>query len=186
MPTGYTADVQSGKITEFKEFALQCSRAMDKPIPDEFEPDSFYKNELEEIKSDLAKMNAMAEDEIIEATSQHNADEVRRFNERLQENAEQRARYETMLLKAADWTPPTEEHAWLKEFMISQLQELIKFDCSYKPDEPKAMTPTEWLNSQRNELQRRLEHYSKSLDEEVESAAKRTAWVKALKKSLEQ
>lgn len=197
MPTGYTADVQSGKTTEFKEFALQCARAfgalitmrddpMDKPIPDEIEPNSHSKMRLEEVKDALAGLDAMTEDEIIQTSKQHNADELQRFKERLQEKADHRARYETMLSKAAEWTPPTEDHAGLRDFMISQLQESIKFDCSYAPDAPKPLTPTEWLNARRAELQREVEYYTKSHKEEVERATKRTAWIKALKKSLEQ
>lgn len=51
MPTGYTSGVAVGKVTDFREFALQCARAFgacislsdessDTPIPEEFKPDS--------------------------------------------------------------------------------------------------------------------------------------------------
>jgi hypothetical protein len=196
MPTGYTADVQSGKITEFKDFVLQCARAfgalitmrddpMDKPIPDEFKPDSYIKTRLDETKDALAGLDAMTEDEIVQASKQHNADELQRFKERMQEKTDQRRRYEAMLSKVVEWTPPTGDHAELRTFMISQLQESIKFDCSYEPETPNPMTPTEWLNHKRTDLQRDVEYYTKSHEEEIERAAKRTEWVKALKKSLE-
>lgn len=53
MPTGYTAAVCDGKITEFPAFALQCARAfgalitmrddaMNAPIPEEIKPDTSY------------------------------------------------------------------------------------------------------------------------------------------------
>ena len=186
MPTGYTADVQSGKVTEFKDFALQCARAFNAlPIPDEFKPNSYIKTRLDETNDALSDLDAMTEDEIVQASKQHNANELQRFKERMQENADQRARYEAMLSKAVEWTPPTDDHADLKGFMISQLHESIKFDCSYVHESPKPMTPTEWLNARRSELQREVEYYTKSHEEEIQRAAKRTEWVKALKKSLE-
>lgn len=48
MPTGYTADVQSGKVTDFAEYAMNCARAFgalvlmrddpsDADIPERFE-----------------------------------------------------------------------------------------------------------------------------------------------------
>lgn len=74
MPTGYTADVASGKITSLRDFALICARGMgalvmmrdepfDAPIPERFEPSVFYKKHLDEAKQELAALRAMtAED----------------------------------------------------------------------------------------------------------------------------
>ena len=66
MPTGYTADVMDGKVTDFKLFAMQCARAFgalvimrDEPlnaeIPDEFSPSNYHFQELEQARERLAK-----------------------------------------------------------------------------------------------------------------------------------
>ena len=71
MPTGYTADVADGKITEFTEYALQCARAFgacimlrDDPVSSEipeFEPSDYSAKELAEAEKDLSQFLAMNE-----------------------------------------------------------------------------------------------------------------------------
>lgn len=74
MPTGYTASVQDGKITEFRDFAMQCARAFgatitmrddpsDAPIPEAFEPENYNAKRLIEAQEEIARLNAMTDDE---------------------------------------------------------------------------------------------------------------------------
>ena len=64
MPTGYTASVADGRVTEFAPFALQCARAMgalimmrdephDAPIPERFEASDYYSKSLAEARERL-------------------------------------------------------------------------------------------------------------------------------------
>jgi hypothetical protein len=196
MPTGYTAAVQSGDVTEFKDFALSCARAfgalitmrddpMDADIPDEFAPDPYYANALAEAKASLAKLNAMSEDEIVLEAQRSNDDALKSHADYLAEKAEARSRYEVMLAKVRKWEPPTHDHDGLKKFMIEQLLTSIDCDCSTTYlVEPKPMTPTEWLNARREDLTRRIASSEKSHAEEAERCANRTVWVKALRASL--
>jgi hypothetical protein len=174
---------------------MQCARAfgalitmrddpMDAPIPDEFKPSSYDKERLKEVSADLVELDTMTDEEVTIASRKDFDDEMRHFNERSEEIIQQRTRYEAMILKVFEWTPPTEEHVELKNFMISQLRESIKFDCSHMPEMPSPKTPTEWLNERRGKLKREVEYYEKSSREETERAEKQTAWVRDLRKSL--
>lgn len=73
MPSAYTAPVQDGKITEFKDFAILCARAfgacidmrddpLDKPIPEAFSPvTKHYDEALATATNKLAALRAMTD-----------------------------------------------------------------------------------------------------------------------------
>jgi hypothetical protein len=196
MPTGYTASVQDGTITEFKDFALQCARAFgalvtmrddpaDAEIPEEFKPNKFYQEHLDEARTALAEFEALDEIGVREAAATSNQRAVERYRNCLDEKAETRRRYVAMLEKVAAWIPPSPEHEEMKKFMRDQLNQSIEFDCSTEYMEPPAqLTANEWLNKRREELQKSLKYAEEGLQKEIERCAQRNAWVKALRASL--
>jgi hypothetical protein len=197
MPTGYTAAVSDGTTTELHEFAMQCARAFgalitmrDDPasteIPDEFVADDYYKKALDDARSELAALEAMATETIRAEAAKANDKALKSHRDYLTAKAQIRARYEVMIGKVQGWTPPTADHQELKDFMLRQLHESIRFDCNYVPEESKARTPTEWLNGRREALKRDVARYTEEHAKECDRAAKRTAWVKALRGSLKE
>jgi hypothetical protein len=195
MPTGYTHKVQAGEITEFKDFAIYCARAfgalihmrddsMDAEIPDIIEPSTFYAKELDKATADLAALEAMDEETIRERTADANAKAEKYYHDEAERRHTERNRYDTMLDKVNAWTPPTPDHESLKRFMVEQLCTSIDHDCKYVPNRPIPKTPTEWLNSQREELKRSIERYTEENSKEIERARERTEWVKALREAL--
>lgn len=197
MPTGYTADVQSGKVSEFKDFALQCARAfgalitmrddpMDAPIPDEFKPSDYYADSLKTSQARIAELEAMTPAQVEAAAQQAFKEATREKARWLAEKSEERGRYEAMIAKVNAWTPPTDDHVGLKAFMIEQLRDSIKFDCgdgSYW-SEPKSMTGAEWLATEMKRARERLSYDKQHIADERKRAEDRTAWVRALKQSL--
>lgn len=197
MPTGYTADVQSGKVTEFRDFAMCCARAfgalihmrddpMSAEIPDAIKP-STDDNEkaLADAEARLAKFRAMTERQAESAAKKAHAKALAAHEAYEAEKRLQRKRYETMLLKVTQWTPPTPDHRGLKKFMQEQLAESIKFDC-YKPgDPPLPLSGAAWLHGEIERAQRDVEYHTKQIAEELERAASRTQWVRALRESLD-
>lgn len=196
MATGYTADVQSGKVTDFRTFALRCARAFgalismrDDPIyaviPEKFEPSDFYSKNLAEAKERLATLHAMTlEQAQAEATKEFekHMSEAREYETKM---SEQRSRYEAMLSKVDAWMPPTNEHRGLKDFMQKQLNESIDFDCSGSYwNTPKLLSGEEWLRAKIDEEEKNVTYYITKATEECERAAGRTEWVQALMKSL--
>lgn len=195
MPTGYTEGVQSGKITEFKDFACICARAFgalihlrDEPlsphIPDDVSGSSYHKEQAADAEAQLAALDKLHDDEIRAFAAADNEKKQARHVAYVAERVAEKARYEAMLVKAREWTPPSSDHAGLKDFMIKQLEESIRFDCSVAFAAPKPLDATAWLNARREELQSNLAYHRKNISADDERHAERIAWIKALKQSL--
>lgn len=196
MPTGYTAPVADGEVTEFADFAMECARAFgalvtmrDSPeatIPDEFEPNTSYHDEkLAKAKADLEMISAMSAEEC-RRQAEAAFEKVR--EQRLEAGLERTAqlgRYEAMLAKVRQWTPPTPDHVGLKDFMVQQIEESIRFDCSpiNWPEYPQ-LAPEEWRAERLAKAQRDIEYHTEERAKEVKRARERTEWVRALRQSL--
>jgi hypothetical protein len=197
MPTGYTADVQSGKVTEFPEFAMQCARAFGAlimmrdesskaPIPERFEPKtSYYDEALASAKARLAELLAMSPEAVTAAAEESHKDAVARWSARRAARAAERQRYEAMLAKVAAWEPPTPEHDGMKKFMADQLRESIKFDCSGDyDDEPVALAGPAWLEKETETARWDIGRYAKHRREEIARTEDRNKWLADLRASL--
>jgi len=198
MPTGYTADVATGKITSLREFAMTCARGMgalvmmrDDPsgaaIPERFEPSDFQKKALAEAKAELAKVQAMSADEATAAAEAEYAAALARREERLREDDERTARYDAMIAKVEAWAGAPEG---LKEFMLDQLRQSKDFDC-YTPEarlrympEPTLTSGTEWRHAQEIELLRRVRYCAGEWEAEVARVEGRNAWIAQLRAAL--
>lgn len=196
MPTGYTADVQSGKVTDFRTFALQCARAFgalitmrddpaDATIPDEFQPGTHNSNALKQATERLAALSAMSPAQA-EAAAQQDFKERTSAKRKYEADKEaQRARYDAMIDHVMAWTPPTPDHLEMKSFMLQQLLDSKRIDCGgeyWQTVEP--LSGEQWLAAQRMSTQRDIDYYADADRKERERAADRTAWVRALKASL--
>lgn len=195
MPTSYTAKVQNGEITEFKDFAFICARAFgalmhlrDEPlsphIPDEIESSCYHKDKAEDMETQLSALDKLSDDEIRELAAADNEKRQATHAAYVAEKAAEKARYEAMLAKAKEWTPPSPDHAGLKDFMIKQLEESIRFDCSVTFAAPPAMDATTWLNARRKELQGELAYHRENIAKDDDRNAGNIAWIKALKSSF--
>ena len=196
MPTGYTASVQDGSTTEFKDFALQCARAFgalvsmreepkDATLPDTIEPLPYHKAALLRAQEDLKRIETLSDRDVArEADIQYErALELHRNCEA--KRLAQLHRYETMLAKAQAWEPPTSDHQGLKRFMIEQLTESIRFDCTgYEPKEPQRKTEAAWRADAVERAKSDVAYHTKRWQEERERAASRTTWLRKLRASL--
>ena len=196
MPTGYTADIKDG--IDFKTFAMNCARAFgacvtlrDEPgggeaIPEQFEPSDYHLKAAEKARQQLAELEAMTPEQREQAALRSWEDAESRRQERLDEFRKLRVSYESMLAQVNAWTPPTPEHACFHDFMRSQIEESIKFDCiesSYENPAPR-MTGEEWAETMRQKYARDETYHEAQHVAEVERAKSRTAWVQALRGSL--
>lgn len=196
MPTGYTADVQSGKITDFNEYALQCARAFgacimlrDEPISSEiptFEPSQYHADARAEAMADLAALDAMSIEQCAALQAKEYDEAVANRDKRLAEIAEDRRRYEAMLIKAKAFRSPTPDHDNYAKFLVSQLEESIKFDCSTEYHErPIEKLPVEqWRQERRAKLKHDIDYHTEQQAQEDERTASRNEWVRQLKAAL--
>jgi len=194
MPTGYTHQVCEGKITEFPEFAMSCARAfgalitmrdapMDADIPEEIAPEtSYYEQRLTDEKKRLGEIQAMTKAEAEAAAATAHQEALTSRAKYLADKEQEATRLNAMLAKVRAWLPPTEEHVEMKKFMIDQLT--ISMPGDYAPAIPVLLDGPTWRQQQIDQLAESIVRNQKERDKEIERAAGRTAWVKALRSSL--
>jgi hypothetical protein len=196
MPTGYTAAVVDGTITELAPFALQLARGMsalvmmrddpwDKPIPERFEPSPYHWEQLDAVTKErdrlLALSDAEAENEARAAFDAALAEKERY----LAAKAEQRERYLAMILKVQAWEGAPDG---LKDFALQQLNEGMRFDCdvgdgSYWP-EPELVSGPTWRSRALAKVEQQIGYHATKCGEERQRVDERNAWVAQLRKSL--
>lgn len=196
MPTGYTADIKDG--ISFKTYAMNCARAFgacielrDEPgggeqIPEAFAPSDYHAKAAQKARDELAAVLAMSPAETERAAAKAwDAAETSRITT-MQAKVAQRVAYEAMLSKVQAWTPPTEEHKGLHEFMATQIIESIRFDCdlSYYEKLTPRLSGAQWAWNEATRLNRDVAYHEREHAAEVKRAGDRTAWVAALRQSL--
>jgi hypothetical protein len=194
MPTGYTADIQDG--ISFEKFTLQCARAfgatimmrdepMDAPMPDEFKPSDYHTKELAVAKEKIAELQVLNDEEkAIRCKAAYDAD-LAGWNKRKAEKEALEVKYKEMLAKVVEWQAPTPDHEGLKQFMIEQIHSSIKWDCNMEYDEmPVELSSEEWHAKMLAAAQWGINYHTKEHAEKVKRSEASTAWVQALKQSL--
>lgn len=195
MPTGYTAAVQKG--ISFDEYALNCARAFgalvtmrdepsDKAIPEKLEPSDYHLKAKVELESKLKDFSVIGNIEASKrALKEFDAAELYRAN-KLKEEGVIEGRYNEMLSKAKEWVSPSKDHDKLKEFMISQLEESIKFDCgsSYYEKPTAKITGDQWLSEQIGKAHKDIAYHIGKYREEVKRTDSRNEWIDLLRKSI--
>ncbi len=194
MPTGFTARID--ETTTFAQFALLCARnfgatitmrddSFDAIIPEVFEPSDYHTRALSVARSRLTEVNAMTvADAEVEAARNYDRERSAHAKSAAERKAN-RAKYDRMLAKVEDWTPPTPDHRGMKSFMLDQLRETIRFDCSdayYTP--PTLFSGEEWIASERASAERDVKYHADEHAAEVARCETRTKWVRDLRDSL--
>lgn len=193
MPTGYTADVCDGKITEFRDFALQCARAfgalitmrderLDAPIPDEVKPSAYHADKLPFLRARLDGMRDMSPEDAERGAEGDYAANVASRAKRDRERQEQNDRLNAMLAGVEDWTPPTADHVEMKNFMCDQLT--MSIDKSYAQEPIVKLSGPDWLAEQIVNALREVEYHEAENAKEIERARTRTEWLRQLRASL--
>jgi hypothetical protein len=195
MPTGYTNNVSTGEVTEFRTFVLQCARAFgaliamrdepqDAPIPDKLEPYPWNKDQLNKAQTSLSELLTLTPEQVeLQAFRTYNEQLQAYFQFEKERNTIQ-ARYELMLVKVRAWIVPSTDHKKLKQFMIDQLEKSIKSECSYSLPEPKRLSGSDWLANMISELERTITYHSSEWENEVKRTEERNSWLAILRNSL--
>ncbi len=205
MATGYTDKIAKNPNYTFKEFAMQCARAFGPCImmrddshdveitTKKLVDDSTYnKSMLKAAKDELKQLEAVS------WTSDIFQKKITKEREKskelilgyLEEARTTRKRYETMLEQVNAWTPPTEDHVNFKKFMISQIDESIRFDCheeSYLESLKEFEKPINFLYRYEEEvdcLERQIKRKEEQLSKQKENNDGRVKWVSDLCDSL--
>lgn len=195
MPSGYTAGVADGTVTSFREYASRCMRAFGAlidmrddpsttPIPDEVVPSDYYAKEVAETEGRIAALCAMTEAEVAAAWEADCLSRNNEYERRAAERDETELRYRRMLELARRFVPPTFNHGDFSKFLVRQLEESLRFDCSTINRPTLPQTANEWRDGEIERERRWLESCKKSQQEEIQRCADRTAWIRAAKAAI--
>lgn len=121
MSTGYTENIENGKITTGKDFLKLCAMAFGIAVETHFEPDSYYKEIYDKALEELDKAVKMTFDE---AKTQMKLDYENRISEYkhiAEKWSAMNEKYTKVRKEVEAWNPPTEEHEGLKKFALKQI-----------------------------------------------------------------
>ncbi|AGS81058.1 hypothetical protein [Caulobacter phage Cr30] len=199
MPTGYTASVQDGTVTDFREFAFKCLRGLgvtitmrDEPwnaeIPEQFEPSDHHLKELAKAKKNLTEFLSKTIQELQEQQKTEYENSVKAYQKTLETQELYRNRYQTMLAKVEAWqVPETSEIQGAKKFMREQLQSSIDFDCGYSDygNPQEELSFSDWIESKRKSLEWRVQYHEKEYANEIERTNARNAFLKEFRELID-
>lgn len=195
MPTGYTADVADGTVTELEPFVMRLARGMgalimmrddpsDATIPERFEPSDYHVKKLAELRAERDRVRSLSDKDAQGAADKEFADWQASKARAEAEHVERRNRYNSMIAKVVQWEGAPEG---IKEFGLEQLHRGLEWDCR-EPFEywskPPERDAAEWREAQLAELHRQLEYHAVEDAEERERAERRNSWLAQLRKSL--
>lgn len=139
MPTGYTAGIIDGEIKTFKQFATLCMRAFgatlhmrDDGLDKVYEPrvpSKYYEDNIAKAKTMLQQANTLPDEAIIQSRYEELEKEKQRLLDHIAKSKENLKSLNSILAEVNSYSPPTFEHTGIKDFMIQQINETIKFDC---------------------------------------------------------
>ena len=195
MPTGYTADVISGKVTDLESFAMQLARGMgacismrdddfSKPIPERFEPSDYNAKKLEEARAERDRIYAMSDADAQAEADKEYADGIAARDAYLARKVQERDRYLAMIAKVEAWQGAPEG---IKEFGLEQLRSGLAFDCRepftyYREVEQR--TGQEWRTTALEAVGQEIERHAVEDAKERARTDGRNAWLAQLRASL--
>ena len=194
MTSGYTSPVAEKDIS-FREYALGCARAFgyltqmrgepsEARVPNKFTPNKIHLKQLAKAGKILQTIEAMTDEQVASEVERLYDQSLEQYARILRSTADITERYVKMRAKAKKWEAPTPNHKDLRDFMISQLEQAIAFDCSINCELPKKMTPQKYRAMLLEKAQEGIHRYAKKYSEEVAKAQEATIWVRQLRKSL--
>ena len=197
MATGCTYKVRNGEVSSFKDFAMQCSRAMgvaihmrdessDAPLRHQV-VGTHHDDKMKELGAEITRISSLSADQRQAEADALAIETASRKESRQREAVEGDRRYRMMLAFVNDWAPPTAEHAGFKEFMTNQLQQSIDWDAPTGEAGAAAVSREDgetWYWRRLGELAKEVSYHKKALLEEQQRVASANAWIDALVASL--
>lgn len=195
MPTGYTAKVEDGTVTELRDYMLICARAFgalimmrdepdDAPIPEKFEPSTrYYDEQIATLTKEISRLSAMTADEAMTESLAANNEARRRHREYEAADQLRLDRHLAMAEKVKAWEPPSPEHVEYKAFMLQQLEVSSQW-LGTKRELPPMSIGEAWREERLADLTDNLARATKSRAEEIERTALRQKWVDDLRAAL--
>lgn len=209
MPTGYTAFIEDGNITNGKDFLKLCLRefgiamelrdeplSVPVPVEEKLEPDNYKVNNVRAAKQDCEYWEHISLERAREMMVAEHTESVNSAKEELDDIEKNNAMYDKIRSEVEQWIPPTEEHANIKKFALNQID--ISKDSSFGFDsvayynkvlnEPFSTDDTsvaDYINKHLKRSYERLRNAEKSLQEEKDRIQSRNEFMRKFMDSLD-
>lgn len=200
MPTGYTACIEDGKITNAKDFILLCTRAfgvaydvMEEPLsvptPIEFKPDlEYHTKRLEEELKEKERLLNISDEAFHKEMMELRENSIKNATEHLRLSQELDAKYEAILKDIEGWDPP-DDYKELKAFAIEQIK-ISRPDLEWQKkyiencmvEDPDDLIKKDLLGN----CERSIEYHQEAIKDEIKKAEEKTKFMKNLIESLKQ
>ena len=192
MPSGYTIKIYDNKNVTFKDFVLTCARAFGDCVHQRDDPPSDKPKTVEpdiEYYVDIIDKAKKFKKPTKSAFKKYIAEEIKSCNEELQKRKDLRNKYDKMMDEVDKWVPPTSEHQGLKDFMLQQLEDSIKWDCdsSFYAGELNRLQNINYDEYVKEQIGRnvgRIEYSTEKIEKEIQNATRINKWITALYESL--
>jgi len=196
MPTGYTAAVVDGSITELEPFVWQLARGMGAlvsmrdepwgaPVPERFEPSQYNAERLAEARAEQHRLRVMTSKEAQAAAVAEVAECERNKADYFARRNAERQRYEAMITKVQAWERAPEG---IKEFALEQLHRGMEFDCPLDAEKYYSECPTrdgdEWRRLKLEKCEKDIIYHAAEQAKEDARIEGRNAWLAQLRASL--
>lgn len=140
MPTGYTAGILDGEIKDFKQFAKLCIRNFgatihmrDEPMDMEYvprTPSDYHTKAIAEANKLLSDSQQLPDEEVIGLRKEQLLKDKKYYLEAIEKAKKNTEKLNVFLKEATEYTPPTDQHNSVKDFMINQINLTIDGDCN--------------------------------------------------------
>jgi hypothetical protein len=196
MPTGYTAAI-ADDIT-FDDFVMSCARGIgalvmmrdepaNAPIPERFEPSDYHTKKIAEVTAALGRLADMTDAEAEQSACDAYAAAITAQAAAIHRNDTLREKYNAMLAKVEAWQSPSDDHEWLKKFMVVQIMSSIDFDCNnryYRDQKHAKLTGAEWRAQEEAKARKDIAYHEAENAKEIERTEARNTWLRQLRESL--
>lgn len=194
MPTGYTATLMA-KGQDFRSFVLTCARGMgacvmqrDDPMdqpPAKQKPSDYHSKAITEASAKLAKLKSMTPEQQRAYGEDLRAKAIASARQGHIEAQEQQARLDRMAAQVKAWSPPTDDHQGLKDFMLEQIQVSSSGDWAAKyVKEKEDKSPEAYFVDALSSAARDIKYHAAEHAKEMERTEGRNEWIEQLYKSL--
>jgi hypothetical protein len=193
MPTGYTAPVEDGTITTFRDFTMLCTRAFgatiemrDDPMDAKIVIEKIGQDNIDHHTRSLAGAKAekdavlLMSDEEAERRAALRYEQTRLNSEQyVRESVEKVARYQAMIAKVEAWRIPTDDHMNFKKFMLDQLHESLRYvtPSDAYTSEVVRMTGLEYRDAEFDCASDNVSYHEKALARAIENAERSRKWL---------
>lgn len=199
MPTGYTAYIEDGEVTTGKDFLTLCCRnfgicidmredPLSKPIPEKFEPDSYYKQRYDNALLELEKAKSLTKESAINKIKLDKRNRENGIAEAIKKNKETKAKYLKVRNEVEKWIPPTSEHVNLKKFALEQIDMCDQDYTDYYNRELERIhteiLPEDYIKDNIAVCEKSVQRAKSDYEAEIQRTNERNMWLQSFRESL--